>query len=276
MHPTKVSSGWIHDRGVLVGLVGLLTVLLVISVAGLWYQRGDMLAGITAGLVVALIASGLVLVRESRSRAAVIERALRREIEQHSRIFETTLDLILITDRQGQFIRVSPSVSAILGYRPEEMIGRIGIDFIHPDDLESTRNEMRLARRGRAMRNFETRYVHKDGRTVTLTWTGVWSEPEQLHFFIGRDMTAQKRLEVAERNAKETLTAVIDASPVAILCLAPDRTVLVWSRAAEEIFGYAADETLGRPYRLVPAGQEPEYDNLFGRALAGETLAIFA
>jgi PAS domain S-box-containing protein len=269
---SKDSPGWIHERGVLLGLIGLLIVLLVISVAGLWYQRDDMLARVTAGLIVALIAAGFAIVRESRSGAAANQLALKHEIEQHSRIFETTLDLILVTDRQGLFMRVSPSVHAILGYRPEEMIGHIGIDFIHPGDLESTRNEMRLARRGREMRNFETRYIHKDSRTVTLTWTGVWSEPEQRHFFIGRDMTQQKLLEVAERNAKETLAAVIDASPVAILCLAPDRTVLVWSRAAEQIFGYTAADTLGRPYMLVPPGQEPEYDDLFARALAGKTL----
>ena len=51
------------------------------------------------------------------------------------------------------------------------MIGRSAIEFIHPDDLESTRNEMRAARRGQQMRNFETRYVHKDGQAVTLNWT---------------------------------------------------------------------------------------------------------
>ena len=52
----------------------------------------------------------------------------------------------------------------ILGYRPEEMIGHSAVEFIHPDDLDSTREEMRAARRGRQMRNFETRYVHKDGQ----------------------------------------------------------------------------------------------------------------
>jgi PAS domain S-box-containing protein len=131
---------------------------------------------------------------------------------------------------------------------------------------------MRLARRGRDIRNFETRYLHKDGRSVTLTWTGVWSELEQRHFFIGRDMTVHKRLETAERNAKETLAAVIDASPIAILCLDSDRRVLVWSRAAERIFGYTAEEAIGHRYMLVPQGHESEYDRVFERAMAGETL----
>jgi PAS domain S-box-containing protein len=108
------------------------------------------------------------------------------------RLFDTSLDLILVTDRRGQFIEVSPSSIAILGYRPEEMIGRVGSEFIFPGDLESTRNEMREARRGRATRSFESRYVHKKGHAVTLIWNGVWSESDQLHFFIGRDVTQEK------------------------------------------------------------------------------------
>jgi PAS domain S-box-containing protein len=121
------------------------------------------------------------------------------------RLFETSLDLIMVTDRRGQFIEISPSATTILGYRPEEMIGRIGTEFIYPDDLERTRSEMRQARRGRLTRNFETRYVHKKGHIVTLAWNGTWSESEQLHFFIGRDVTEAK---LTERMKKEFVATV--------------------------------------------------------------------
>ena len=126
----------------------------------------------------------------------------------NQRIFATSLDLILVTDRRGVFSLVSPSSESLLGYRPEEMIGRTAVDFIHPDDLEDTRNEMREARRRGVMRNFECRYRHKDGRTaVTLAWTGVWSENEQRHFFIGRDVTeGRKRDEqLAQAQKMETV-----------------------------------------------------------------------
>jgi PAS domain S-box-containing protein len=116
-----------------------------------------------------------------------------RSINQ--RLFETSLDLIVIVDRWGNIIRVSPSAEAILGYRAAELIGESAVKLLHPEDLENTRNEMRLARRARSRRNFDCRYVHKDGQTVTLAWTGVWSEPEQQHFFIGRDMTERIKLE---------------------------------------------------------------------------------
>ncbi len=54
---------------------------------------------------------------------------------------------------------------------------------------------MRLARRVGTTRNFDCRYVHKDGHVVTLAWVGVWSEAEQQHFFIGRDMSERIKLE---------------------------------------------------------------------------------
>jgi PAS domain S-box-containing protein len=121
--------------------------------------------------------------------------AKRNSINQ--RLFDTSLDLIFVADRQGKFLRVSPSSKTILGYDPEELHGRSAIDFIYRDDLESTRIEMRAGRRGQRMRNFDARYVHKDGRVVTLAWTGVWSAAAEQHFFIGRDMT--ERLLAEER-----------------------------------------------------------------------------
>jgi len=131
------------------------------------------------------------------------QEALTQEIEERQRIFETSQDLILVTDATGAFVQVSPSSMTILGLRPEEMIGRSAMEVIHPDDLESTRQEMRFARRGRQMRNFETRYVHKDGHAVNLGWMGTWSEPVQRHFFVGRDLTEKQAAEAQIRQAQK-------------------------------------------------------------------------
>jgi PAS domain S-box-containing protein len=131
------------------------------------------------------------------------QKALHQEIEERQRIFETSQDLILVTDTAGNFVQVSPSSMAILGYEPAEMIGHSAIEFIHPDDLDSTRAEMRSARRGRLMRNFETRYVRKDGQAVMLTWMGTWSEPVRRHFFVGRDLTEKHAAEAQIRQAQK-------------------------------------------------------------------------
>jgi PAS domain S-box-containing protein len=130
-------------------------------------------------------------------------RALTQEVEERRRIFETSHDLILVTDPAGNFIQVSPSAITILGYAPAEMIGHSATEFIHPDDLENTRSEMRAARRGQSKRNFETRYVNKDGKPVSLNWSGTWSEPVRRHFFIGRDLTEKQTAEAQMRHVQK-------------------------------------------------------------------------
>jgi len=137
------------------------------------------------------------------TESKLTEKALRQEIEERQRIFETSQDLILVTDTAGNFVQVSPSSRAILGYEPSEMVGRSAVEFVLPDDLDNTRNEMRAARRGQQMRNFEARYRHKDGHAVMLNWMGTWSEPVRRHFFIGRDLTEQQAAEARFRQAQK-------------------------------------------------------------------------
>jgi PAS domain S-box-containing protein len=127
----------------------------------------------------------------------------RRESAMRQRIFDTSLDLILVVDRQGSVKQVSPSVRTILGYEPEAMIGRSATEYLYSEDLESTRNEMRKASHGEQRDTFDCRYVHKDGRIVPLSWKGVWSEPDQQHFFVGRDMTERVGLERQLRQAQK-------------------------------------------------------------------------
>ena len=131
------------------------------------------------------------------------QKALTQEMEERRRIFDTSNDLILVTDTSGNFIQVSPSVTAILGYQPSDMIGHSAVKFIHPDDLENTRSEMRAARRGQNKRNFETRYIDKEGKAVALNWTGTWSEPVRRHFFIGRDLTEKQAAEAQLRHVQK-------------------------------------------------------------------------
>ena len=72
--------------------------------------------------------------------------------------------------------------------------------------------------------------------------------------------------------AKDTLTAVIDASPVAIVCSSRERRVVIWNRGAERMFGYTPEEALGRSFILVPPEGKAESQALFERAFKGETI----
>ena len=176
------------------------------------------------------------------------QRALDQEIEERRRIFETSQDLILVTDSKGNLAQVSPSSKAILGYPPEEMIGHNAIEFVHPDDLDSTREEMRAARRGWHMRNFETRFVHReDGRSVTLTWMGTWSAPVQRHFFVGRDMTTSRQAQMALAESEAMARGIIDTALDAFIQMDEEGRVADWNSQAEKIFGWSHGEAVGKP-----------------------------
>ncbi|UPK32980.1 PAS domain S-box protein [Bradyrhizobium sp. 186] len=161
----------------------------VLNISPLRSDRGEIIG-------VSKIAHDITEEKQSREK-------LRREIEERQRIFETSQDLILVTDGFGNFVQVSPSAKDILGFSPDDMIGHSATEFIHPDDLERTRNEMRAARRGQIKRSFEARYYHYDGHEVTLNWMGTWSEPVKRHFFIGRDLTDKQAAEAQFRQVQK-------------------------------------------------------------------------
>ncbi|HWD60468.1 MAG TPA: PAS domain S-box protein [Stellaceae bacterium] len=141
----------------------------------------------------------------SRDGEAIVVPAQLPGVEEaiNRRIFETSVDLILVVDRHGTFIRISPSARTILGYDPDELIGRSAREILYPPDLDNTREEMRRSRRHGETRYFECRYVHRDGRQVPLAWTGVWSDAEQQHFFIGRDITERREAEARLRQVQK-------------------------------------------------------------------------
>jgi PAS domain S-box-containing protein len=82
----------------------------------------------------------------------------------------------------------------------------------------------------------------------------------------------QQHLEERFRQTSETLRAILDSSPLAIVVVDRHRRVLFWSRAAEQLFGYKADEMLGHRSPIVPADQSVEGRALMPRVLAGASV----
>jgi diguanylate cyclase (GGDEF)-like protein/PAS domain S-box-containing protein len=74
------------------------------------------------------------------------------------------------------------------------------------------------------------------------------------------------------QESKNTLAAVIDASPVAIACSDMERRIVLWNRAAEELYGYSATEAIGSKVQIVPAEGEAESLQMYQRARNGETI----
>ncbi len=134
------------------------------------------------------------------------EQAL-RESEKHFRaLIENSSDIIQVVDSEGVIRYVSPSVQWILGYKPEELIGRLSIDVVHPDDLPQVARgfEKALQKPGVPLITV-CRCKHKDGTWRVIEGTGVnYLDNPAVNGFISNmnDITERKR---AEESLKASL-----------------------------------------------------------------------
>jgi|GEM_PF-5067037 len=73
---------------------------------------------------------------EDITRARLNEDWLRESEERFRNLIEHGTDIISLLDAQGRILYESPSIHRILGYEPEELVGNLAFDLVHPDDLE--------------------------------------------------------------------------------------------------------------------------------------------
>ena len=132
----------------------------------------------------------------------------RRELEaQLERFFSLSLDMLCISSGDGYFKRLSPAFTRTLGWSLDEMLSRPYIDFVHPDDLDATLQEVeRQVKRGEPVLQFENRYRHRDGSWRILSWRSM-PQPNGLMFATARDVTGQRaaaqQLEQARADAEQ-------------------------------------------------------------------------
>jgi diguanylate cyclase (GGDEF)-like protein/PAS domain S-box-containing protein len=97
-------------------------------------------------------------------------------------------------------------------------------------------------------------------------------EVGNLAYTFNRMAMSLERRQYEVQQSNDTLSAVIDASPVAIVCSDLDRRIMLWSRSAEQLYGYTAEETIGTPIKIVPPEGKAASRALYERARSGESI----
>jgi diguanylate cyclase (GGDEF)-like protein/PAS domain S-box-containing protein len=120
-----------------------------------------------------------------------------RSLEAESnRFFALSRDMICIAGFDGYFKRVNPAFERTLGYGQRELLGRPFVEFVHPDDRDSTGEEASaIAGGGWGAVQFQNRYLDKDGGVHWIEWASVGIPEENLIYAVARDVTDRKMLE---------------------------------------------------------------------------------
>ena len=133
---------------------------------------------------------------------AGLEEEVAARTADRDRVWRNSQDLLVVADAAGIFRAVSPSVTKILGWDPEELVGRSIFDFVLPDDQQATGQALTEAVRG-TLDTYENRYRHKDGGFRWLSWVAA---PEQGFVYASaRNITAEKAAAEALEKAQEAL-----------------------------------------------------------------------
>ena len=135
-------------------------------------------------------------------------REARRTTEQASRIerrfFDLSLELLCVAGFDGYFKKLNPSWERIPGFTKQELKNQPFIEFVHPDDRESTlREAAELAAGGHETIRFDNRYRCRDGSYRWLSWTAWPDLDNQLLMAAARDITEFKQQDAELAHARD-------------------------------------------------------------------------
>ncbi len=186
-----------------------------------------------------------VVAHEDISARRLAEQQLAAREQHFSSLLASSLDLIATIDVNGIYQYVSPSHEAVLGYRPDDLIGSNALLLVHPDDVARAMVSIGVAiEQPDAQITLEYRVRHRDGSWRVIEAFGK-RLPDQLPIvgiLNARDITERKRAEEALRQSEDRFRSAFENAPIGVVIVAPDGRFLQANRAFCDIVGYSADE----------------------------------
>ena len=139
----------------------------------------------------------------SRRLTETLEQRVAERTADLDRMWRLTTDVMLVARFDGVMMAANPAWKHLLGWQEDELLGKVLLDFVHPDDVESTLAEVGKLSLGHTTLRFENRYRHKDGSYRWLSWTAV-PDARYIHA-VGRDIESEKVAAAELAQAQEQL-----------------------------------------------------------------------
>ena len=215
---------------------------------------------------------GEALSRASHDRHRA-EAAMRESDMRFRAIVDQNTAGISIVDLDGRFRFANRRHCEITGYSVEEIREKTLIDITHPDDRPRNLDLLAAMMTAGIAYTMEKRFIRKDGRVIWIQVSSVAvrdaSGVPQYAIGLVLDIDERKQAEMANAH----LAAVVASSADAIESLALDGTVLTWNQAAEELYGYTAEEAIGKPVDLIiPEDRRDEVARTIAAVRAGDNM----
>ncbi|MGZ8174746.1 MULTISPECIES: PAS domain S-box protein [Methylobacter] len=176
-----------------------------------------------------------------------VESAFTESEERFRQMAEMAGEWLWEQDPEGYYSYSSAAVSQILGYSPDEVLGKHYTEFLTPQDKVT---QQHYATSHRPFYALLSHYRHKDGRQILTESTGlpIINAAGKLLKWRGvdRDITARMHFQDALIESEKRIRLIIESSLSAIVIMDSYGIVTDWNHPAEKIFGWTKDEAIGR------------------------------
>ncbi len=189
-------------------------------------------------------------------------------------IVESSDDAIISIDPGFIITGWNHGAEKLLGFSASEAIGQPFTIYV-PSHLQETAQQLVTQLRAHPEQplRVEVPCRRKDGSQVEVSLVGFGVRDPNGKLLgmsaIQRDITEQRR---AQRE-QALLAAIVESCQDAIITKAPDYTIQTWNAGAQRLYGYCAQEAIGKPITiLMPADRLDELETIVGKALNGGTI----
>jgi PAS domain S-box-containing protein len=213
------------------------------------------------------VASYLIGIAVERKRT---DDTLRHNEQYFRSLIENALDVITVLGNDGTIIYESPAVERVLGFKPEDLLGKKISEVFHPDDAEEVFFLLFFAETAansgeNTPVTFRYRHQHQDGswRTLEAISNRKLDDTAMAGVIINsRDITERERIADTQRQLQTTVNQVaqqwqltFNTIEFPILILDVESRVTRLNQAAQTLLDNRLENHLGQPLELIGTGR---------------------
>ena len=200
---------------------------------------------------------------------------LKKSEEKFRSLVENLNEIVYVLNEKAEIEYVSPNMKVLGGYTKSEVMNRLFMDFVHPEDKAQRFSEFKRVLSGE-FKATEYRFLKKNGESF---WVRTSARPVMRDGKpvgvqgVLTDINDRKQTEFALIESERRFRQIFENTPfISVQGYDRDRNVIYWNNAAEQLYGYSREEALGRKLEnlIIPESMRKGVIDVINRCIDGD------